>query len=136
MGLIHKHLLLKLRLRKAPMYLDDPVFWEELLKHLIINVLKMAIVIEPRAVLVTDPDNFGVTASANLSTSHVALHVWSKEERPFIQMDVYSCRDFDSLDVTDYLTDVLGKGVVGVVQMRVLDRNNDSIYSDFIWGGE
>lgn len=133
MALIHKHLLMKIRLRKSAMYLDDPAFWNAMVDELIVDVLKMKIAIPSRSVLVTDPDNFGVTGAANLTTSHISWHVWTAVYRPFIQMDVYSCQDFETKDVTDFLSRTLGDGVVGLIHTRVLDRNNDATYDEVVW---
>jgi len=38
--------------------------------------------------------NEGLTAIAMIETSHIAMHIWEKEEPPLIQLDVYTCGPF------------------------------------------
>jgi S-adenosylmethionine decarboxylase len=51
-------------------------------------------------------DEGGVTGVCVLSTSHCSIHTWPL--RPFFVMDVYSCRDFDTMSVEKLLTERLG----------------------------
>ena len=51
-------------------------------------------------------DEGGVTGVCVLSTSHCSIHTWPL--RPFFVMDVYSCRDFDALEVERFLTERMG----------------------------
>jgi S-adenosylmethionine decarboxylase len=51
-------------------------------------------------------DEGGVTGVCVLSTSHCSIHTWPL--RPFFVMDIYSCRDFDPIDVERFLTTRLG----------------------------
>jgi len=48
----------------------------------------------------------GVTGVCVLSTSHCSIHTWPL--RPFFVMDVYSCRDFDGVEVERHLRAALG----------------------------
>lgn len=48
-------------------------------------------------------DEGGVTGVCVLSTSHCSIHTWPL--RPFFVMDVYSCRDFDTTAVENFLMD-------------------------------
>ena len=51
-------------------------------------------------------DEGGVTGVCVLSTSHCSIHTWPL--RPFLVMDVYSCRDFDAVAVERFLADRMG----------------------------
>lgn len=51
-------------------------------------------------------DEGGVTGVCVLSTSHCSIHTWPL--RPFFVMDVYSCRDFDGVEVERHLRAALG----------------------------
>jgi S-adenosylmethionine decarboxylase len=51
-------------------------------------------------------DEGGVTGVCVLSTSHCSIHTWPL--RPFFVMDVYSCREFDTMSVEKLLTERLG----------------------------
>src|SRR5256885_17060060 len=50
-------------------------------------------------------DEGGVTGVCVLSTSHCSIHTWPL--RPFFVMDVYSCRDFDTMAVERFLAERL-----------------------------
>lgn len=53
----------------------------------------MKIVIPPRFYYVSDEGNEGYTGSCNLSTSHMAIHIW--DNTGMIQADFYTCGDLD-----------------------------------------
>lgn len=128
MGLIHQHLLLRIELNKPGSYIDDPEFWEAFIDTMITDQLDMQIAMPARAVLVEDPDNYGITGSANLTTSHISWHVWSRTDPIVIQMDVYSCRQFDTKALIDWIVKILDEREVRAVAYRVLDRNDDNTY--------
>lgn len=132
MSLIHKHLLLKIELNGIHSYYDDPVFWETFVNTMITDRLEMQIAIPARAVLVEDPDNYGVTGSANLTTSHISWHVWSRGEEPIIQMDIYSCRCFDAYALRAWILKMLDHALVKRVHHMIVDRNDNTIYDTTI----
>ena len=41
------------------------------------------------------PGNRGITAVAIIETSHIAMHIWDEPKPALMQMDVYSCGEFD-----------------------------------------
>ena len=43
--------------------------------------------------------NKGLTVMAVIETSHVVMHVWDEVNPALIQLDIYSCGDFDEHDV-------------------------------------
>ena len=50
--------------------------------------------------------NRGVTAFAIIETSHVALHIWDEVDPGLVQLDVYSCSDFEPKKVLDILQEL------------------------------
>jgi S-adenosylmethionine/arginine decarboxylase-like enzyme len=51
----------------------------------------MNIIAGPHAVMGAMPGNEGVSATAVLDYSSVALHEWPYRERPLLQFDIYTC---------------------------------------------
>jgi S-adenosylmethionine/arginine decarboxylase-like enzyme len=45
----------------------------------------------------------GITTTCLIRTSHIAMHVWDEMNPAMIQLDVYSCQDFELKDVVDML---------------------------------
>jgi len=43
--------------------------------------------------------NKGLTVMAVIETSHIVMHVWDEVSPALIQLDIYSCGDFDEHDV-------------------------------------
>ena len=41
----------------------------------------------------------GLTVMAVIETSHIVMHVWDEPNPALIQLDIYSCGDFDEHDV-------------------------------------
>lgn len=59
----------------------------------LIEDIGMKAVMLPRAVYVGAEGNEGYTGNAGLETSHVAYHVWDKQN--LIQFDLYTCGSLD-----------------------------------------
>ena len=45
------------------------------------------------------PGNRCITAVAIIETSHIAMHIWDEPKPALLQMDVYSCGEFDHTDI-------------------------------------
>ena len=55
----------------------------------------------PHTVYVDEPGMRGYSAFTFIMESHISIHTY--EERGFVTVDIYSCKDFDIRDATDYL---------------------------------
>jgi len=96
----HKHVLIKAYANKAPQTSQSELnSWLEDL----VRAIDMKIVIPPRSVYVEAAGNAGLTGSVNIETSHAAIHIWCEETPNLIQLDVYSCKDFEVSVVLDKL---------------------------------
>ena len=60
----------------------------------------------PTATYSKKEGNRGVTAFAIIETSHVALHIWDEVDPGLVQLDVYSCSDFEPKKVLDILQEL------------------------------
>ena len=72
----------------------------------IIKVIDMKAMYGPTATYCKMPGNKGVTAFAIIETSHIALHIWDEIKPALVQLDVYSCSDFDPEKVLDILQEL------------------------------
>ena len=41
-----------------------------------------------------------------IETSHISLHIWDKQDPPLLQMDVYSCADYNENAVIAFLSEL------------------------------
>ena len=101
MELEHKHLIVKAEVAGTPL-LQDLKFIEDWMRRLIHDV-GMVILIEPQVAYCDQENNKGVTAIAALTTSSCSLHIWDEALPPYVQFDLYSCKDFDVDDVLNAL---------------------------------
>lgn len=72
----------------------------------IIKAIGMKAMYGPTATYCKMEGNRGVTAFAIIETSHVALHIWDEVDPGLVQLDVYSCSDFDPEKVLDVLQEL------------------------------
>ena len=88
----HKHLLVNATFEQTPF--TDTNFTENWLKK-IVDLIGMEILHDPIAVKCEEKDNEGISAFCLITTSHIALHSWEEKEPNLVQLDVYSCKEFD-----------------------------------------
>ena len=98
-NLDHKHLLISATVDNPPKKVSELNAW---LKHLC-NLIDMEIITGPHSVYLSEKGNRGVTGIVGISTSHIAVHFWDEEEPAKVQLDVYSCKQFDIINVIDHL---------------------------------
>ena len=87
----HQHIVIRAYVNKPPMATDVIESW---LKDLI-QAIDMKILSGPHAVYLDKAGNRGLTAVTIIETSHIAIHVWDEDVPGLIQLDVYSCKEFD-----------------------------------------
>lgn len=61
----------------------------------------MDVIIEPRSAFCGQEGNLGLTGQIGLVTSHASIHSW--DEHGYHEMDLYSCRSFDTEKLLDFL---------------------------------
>jgi S-adenosylmethionine/arginine decarboxylase-like enzyme len=64
------------------------------LRHLT-DIIGAKILIGPASIYCPAPGNTGLVGMAAISTSHITCHHWDCTKQPRLQVDVYSCTDFD-----------------------------------------
>lgn len=116
---MHKHLVVT-ALAENPT--NSPEVVIEFLNRLV-NLVDMETFMEARAKYCGDPKNSGVTGDVVITTSHASIHIWDNVPgNPYpglVQMDLYSCKDFNAHDVLNFIEEYFG---AEIVKYQVIDR--------------
>ena len=123
---IHKHLLIRAEVKNPPKENDERrlVNW---MRYLIEDI-DMKLLFGPVTRYVDVEGNEGLTAIAMIETSHIAMHIWEKEDPPLMQLDVYTCGPF----VPGTVLKALREFNPIKIRWKFLDREKDL---DFKFGG-
>ena len=119
--LVHKHLLIRALVDQAP---DKDFDLDSALQDLITRI-DMKIMAGPFTAYCANTGNEGWSGTCIIETSHIAIHCWNEPRPNVIQLDVYSCKDFEIKDVTDWLNEYFG---VLMVDHKFLDREHGFEY--------
>lgn len=92
-GLIldHKHLIIRAVVENPPKDIASFKSWMIAL----VEFIDMELMAEPLVVRSEMEGNKGITGLAVITTSHIAIHSWDEEDPAIMQIDVYSCKEFD-----------------------------------------
>jgi len=93
----HKHLIIRAETKKTP---EEPKWLHSWLVQLVDDI-GMEICQGPITAYVDVPGNKGLTGVVIIETSHIAVHIWDEVNPGLLQMDVYSCADFNPQDIFD-----------------------------------
>jgi S-adenosylmethionine/arginine decarboxylase-like enzyme len=93
----HKHLIIRAETKKTP---EEPKWLHSWLVQLVDDI-GMDICQGPITAYVDVPGNKGLTGVVIIETSHIAVHIWDEINPGLLQMDVYSCADFNPQDIFD-----------------------------------
>lgn len=94
----HKHLLINSTFNNSPFTSEE--FTCDWIRE-IVRKIDMEILLEPKAVRCNEKDNEGISAFCLITTSHICLHSWEKSTPNLVQLDVYSCKEFDRNIILD-----------------------------------
>lgn len=119
----HKHLILRAEVETPP---TDPAFIEEWIVDLTkrLDMKLVDVVGNPLCTYVDKDGNRGLTAVAIIETSHIALHVWDKQDPPILQLDVYTCKALDPTSVFDCIEEfgVLARSFMIIDREHVIHK--------------
>ena len=90
----------------------------------LIKKIDMKLLAGPYTAYVNDTGNKGMTSVAIIETSHIALHIWDEVSPGLMQLDVYSCANFNPQDVFDKV-DELFQTIK--MEYKFLDREKELI---------
>ena len=97
--LILKHLIVRAEVNNPPKDVDQLTEW---LKDFIASI-NMKIMLGPYVAYCNNEGNRGITGVAVIETSHIAMHVWDEPVPALMQLDVYSCAEFNPYLIADKL---------------------------------
>jgi len=97
--LIHKHLIVRAEVNNPPKDVEKLTEW---LKDFIASI-NMKIMLGPYVAYCNNEGNRGITGVAVIETSHIAVHVWDEPVPALMQLDVYSCAEFNPYLIADKL---------------------------------
>src|SRR5271156_4314043 len=60
----------------------------------VVAAVEMHVLFGPFVKQCDDPGNEGITGIVGLSESHSSFHCWNMKQVPYLQFDVYSCKEF------------------------------------------
>lgn len=96
----HEHLLVNATFEKTPFVEND--FTCSWISN-IVKLIGMEELLPPRSARSEEEGNEGISAFCIITTSHICLHSWEKTDPNLVQLDVYSCKDFDHLLILNEL---------------------------------
>ena len=88
---VHKHLIIRAEANRVPT--DEEQLTEWLREF--IDSIHMKILMGTYVKYCNVEGNRGITGIAVIETSHIAIHVWDEPNPALMQIDVYSCAEFD-----------------------------------------
>ena len=118
----HKHLIVRADIGWCPQEenLNKISDWIRSL----IKKIDMKLLAGPYTTYVNEKGNKGMTSVAIIETSHIALHIWDEVSPGLIQLDVYSCADFNPPDVFDKVNELFQ---TIKMEYKFLDREKELV---------
>ena len=98
--LVHKHLIIRAESQNPIKDTKEATSW--LLKF--IKSINMKVLIGPYAKYCDMKGNRGLTIISVIETSHIVMHVWDEPNPALMQIDIYSCGEFDEHDICKKLS--------------------------------
>ena len=95
--LIHKHLIIRAEANRVPTDEEQLTSW----LTEFIESINMKILMGPYVKYCTMEGNRCITGIAVIETSHIAIHVWDEPVPALMQIDVYSCAEFDPYKIAE-----------------------------------
>jgi S-adenosylmethionine/arginine decarboxylase-like enzyme len=119
MQLDHKHLVLRAEVINCPAEdsLHEILDWMKTL----IKKIDMKLMQGPTISYVDQPGNRGTTCMALIETSHIVIHIWDEPNPGLIQLDIYSCKEFNLEIVMKHIKEYFN---VLNMQYKFLDRTS------------
>jgi len=118
----HKHLIVRADIGWCPQE-EDLNKISDWIRSLI-KKIEMKLLAGPYTTYVNEKGNKGMTSVAIIETSHIALHIWDEESPGLMQLDVYSCADFNPPDVFDKVNELFQ---TIKMEYKFLDREKELV---------
>ena len=118
----HKHLIVRADIEWCPKE-EDLNKISDWVRSLI-RKIDMKLLAGPYTTYVDEKGNKGMTSVAIIETSHIALHIWDEVNPGLMQLDVYSCSNFNPQDIFDKINELF-KSIK--VEYKFLDREKELV---------
>ena len=118
----HKHLIVRADIGWCPQE-EDLNKISDWIRSLI-KKIDMKLLAGPYTTYVSEIGNKGMTSVAIIETSHIALHIWDEVRPGLMQLDVYSCADFNPSDVFDKVNELFQ---TIKMEYKFLDREKELV---------
>ena len=118
----HKHLIVRADIGWCPQE-EDLNKISDWIRSLI-KKIDMKLLAGPYTTYVGEKGNKGMTSVAIIETSHIALHIWDEVSSGLMQLDVYSCADFNPPDVFDKVNELFQ---TIKMEYKFLDREKELV---------
>ncbi len=118
----HKHLIVRADISWCPQEQDLNRISDWI--RGLIKKIDMNLLAGPYTTYVNEKGNKGMTSVAIIETSHIALHIWDESNPGLMQLDVYSCADFNPYDVFEEVNKIF-KTVK--MEYKFLDREKELV---------
>jgi S-adenosylmethionine/arginine decarboxylase-like enzyme len=122
----HKHLIVRADIAWCPQE-EDLNKISDWVRGLI-KKIEMKLLAGPYTTYVKELGNKGMTSIAIIETSHIALHIWDESDPGLLQLDVYSCANFNPNDIFD---EVNGVFKTKKMEYKFLDREKELLEVNF-----
>jgi len=122
----HKHLIVRADIGWCPQE-EDLNKISDWIRNLI-RKIDMQLLAGPYTTYVNEKENKGMTSVAIIETSHIALHIWDEVKPGLMQLDVYSCADFNPQDIFDMVNELF-KTIK--IEYKFLDREKELVEVNF-----
>ena len=118
----HKHLIVRADIGWCPQE-EDLNKISDWIRSLI-KKIDMKLLAGPYTTYVNEKGNKGMTSVAIIETSHISLHIWDEVSPGLMQLDVYSCADFNPPDVFDKVNELFQ---TIKMEYKFLDRKKELV---------
>ena len=118
----HKHLIVRADIGWCPQE-EDLNKISDWIRSLI-KKIDMKLLAGPYTTYVSEKGNKGMTSVAIIETSHIALHIWDEVSPGLMQLDVYSCANFNPPDVFDKINSLFQ---TIKMEYKFLDREKELV---------
>ena len=118
----HKHLIVRADIGWCPQE-EDLNKISDWIRSLI-KKIDMKLLAGPYTTYVNEKGNKGMTSVAIIETSHIALHIWDEVSPGLMQLDVYSCANFNPPDVFDKINELFQ---TIKMEYKFLDREKELV---------
>lgn len=116
-NLAHKHLLVRAEVSNPP----SSTTWCSMWLTSLVSKIDMKILKGPIVAYSDKVGNRGLTGIVIIETSHIAFHSWDEAIPAVIQLDIYSCKDFEPKHIFKEL-EVFN---LEKLEYKFLDRENN-----------